>query len=58
MFYTFIVLFEKIKYSDRPYGSLQRFYYKKRNVTNLPLTGRGCYNNIYCYKKKKKKSNA
>jgi hypothetical protein len=44
MFYTFIVLFEKIKYSDRPYGSLQIFYYKRRKVTNLALTGWGCYN--------------
>jgi hypothetical protein len=43
MFYTFIVLFEKIKYSDRPYGSLQRFYCKRRKVTNLALTGWGCY---------------
>jgi hypothetical protein len=43
MFYTFIVLFEKIKYSDRPYGSLQRFYYKRRKVTNLALMGWGCY---------------
>jgi hypothetical protein len=44
MFYTFIVLFEKIKYSDRPYGSLQRFYYKGRKVTNLALMGWRCYN--------------
>jgi hypothetical protein len=43
MFYTFIVLFEKIKYSDRSYGSLQIFYYKRRKVTNLALTGWGCY---------------
>jgi hypothetical protein len=43
MFYTFIILFEKIKDSDRPYGSLQRFYYKRRKVTNLALMGWGCY---------------
>jgi hypothetical protein len=39
---------KKIKYSYRSYGSLQRFYCKRRKVINLALTGWGCYSRNFC----------
>jgi hypothetical protein len=44
MFYTFIVLFEKSSTLINLMDLCKKFYYKRRKVTNLALTGWGCYN--------------
>jgi hypothetical protein len=44
MFYTFIVLFEKSSTLIDLMDLRKDFNYKRRKVTNLTLTGWGCYN--------------
>jgi hypothetical protein len=47
MFYTFIVLFEKSSTLIDLMDLCKDFIVKEENVTNLALTGWGCYTHSY-----------
>jgi hypothetical protein len=48
MFYTFIVLFEKSSTLIDLMDLCKDFIVKEESVTNLALTGWGCYNEFPC----------